>query len=342
MSNIEEKLTRLKHLKLLAERINSDFASKTSVAGLTQKMDEAAAVSRNIANSMYQAPTYTKYSTTIEPVTSGTGSITGYTVGALLGDEKLAGLTSAGTDDEGNNKYALIINDVTIDVYTKNAVLSDIMSDINSNEQAAVGVSYSETENRFTFTARRAGAGVEITFDSGLASALFDAAKSVDGSAVKFVTLYGVDWLGDDESAKLSFAVLGNSSKHEINITKDASLEDVVSALNGSPLGSKNAFSYNKYTGQIEARGKESGARKELEITDITFDDFQAPVEFDESKAPVSPYTYGKDAIFFAVKVNGALQPVAERTVNITVPTVDVAADAEAAKMLAEIFGAEG
>lgn len=317
MAYNEEKLTRLKHLKLLAERINSGFASKESVAGIAQKADEAAAVSGNIANSMYQAPTSTQYKTAIEPFTSGTGSITGYTVGALLGDEKLAGLTSAGTDDGGNDKYALIINDVTIGAYTKNTVLSDIMSDINGNEQAAVGVSYSETEDSFTFTAKNAGAGFDIKFDSGLAGALFDSAEPRDWSSVSFAGSYGLGWLASDKSEMLTFRTQEGHTL-QFSVTGDTPLKDVADHLNNSPiLGSKYDFSCNKYTGQIEARDKGSGAPVEIKITDS----LDEAVSFDKTNAPTDPFTHGRDGIFTAIKVNGKEQAVVNKAVDLSVPT---------------------
>ena len=52
----EEKLTKLRALKQLAERIDRDFADKASMAALAGRVDSAAAVISSIERAMYQAP----------------------------------------------------------------------------------------------------------------------------------------------------------------------------------------------------------------------------------------------------------------------------------------------
>lgn len=114
---------------------------------------------------------------------------TGKSLGDLLGiDEgakKIDGLTSTGeTDENGNEKYALVINGVTIgDEYTVDTTLETIMNDINNNEQAGVKVSYSTTSNQFVFTSKHGGSGgqIEISDDgANLAAKLFGSVEYDD------------------------------------------------------------------------------------------------------------------------------------------------------------------
>lgn len=312
MAYNEEKITKVKHLKELAQRIKEGFASRESVAGLAERLEEAGA-GKNLP--MYQTPTFTQYRTAIIPPAGGSGPVTGETVGSLLGEDRLAGLTASGTDETGKSLYDFIINGVKTGSYTRDTVLCDILDDVNGNEAAGVRVSYSERDNSFTFTARKIGAGVEICFDSGLAGALFDAAEAIDGSGIRFTDSYGVDWMNDGESMEFTFGVPGIKTK--FGITNETTLQEVVNNLNDSLMGGSYSFACNRYTGQIEAKDKTSGAPARLSITDPFGDN----VVFNETQAPTSPYTYGRDAVYTAIKVNGELQAVANREVNITVPT---------------------
>ncbi|KQM11113.1 hypothetical protein AOA80_10390 [Methanomassiliicoccales archaeon RumEn M1] len=56
-------------------------------------------------------------------------------------------------------------------------------------------------------------------------------------------------------------------------------------------MGMNHSFAYNKYTGQIEAKDKKSGAALELKINDHDGDS----VEFDKENAPKIAYTPGQD-----------------------------------------------
>ena len=87
----EEKLTKLRALKQLAERIDRDFADKASMAALAGRVDSAAAVISSIERAMYQAPAPARFWVELA------GGLE-QTVGALLGEEGLAGLTPSGTD----------------------------------------------------------------------------------------------------------------------------------------------------------------------------------------------------------------------------------------------------
>ena len=252
---------------------------------------------------------------------------TSKTLEDLLGKDKLEGLTPAKdkngkelVDDKGNKLYEFKINDVVIGNYSKDTKLSDIMSDINSNKEAGVKVSYSQTTKNFTFTAKETGADSEIKINGGLAEAMFGSTEIPDNSGGSFAESYGVKWLQDGESAKFTFSIPEVGS-HEFSITKDTSIEDVVNKLNKSLIGQNHSFSYNKFTGQIEAKDRESGAKLELKITDMYDDE----VSFDESKAPAINYTPGRDAEF-TVTVNGETINMkrASNSVNIDGLTINM------------------
>ena len=252
---------------------------------------------------------------------------TSKTLEDLLGKDKLEGLTPAKdkngkelVDDKGNKLYEFKINDVVIGNYSKDTKLSDIMSDINSNKEAGVKVSYSQTTKNFTFTAKETGADSEIKINGGLAEAMFGSTEVPDNSGGSFAESYGVKWLQDGESAKFTFSIPEVGS-HEFSITKDTSIEDVANKLNKSLIGQNHSFSYNKFTGQIEAKDRESGAKLELKITDMYDDE----VSFDESKAPAINYTPGRDAEF-TVTVNGETINMkrASNSVNIDGLTINM------------------
>lgn len=90
-----------------------------------------------------------------------------------------------GTDEDGKLKinnvepdseglYAFKINGKTIGKYSKDAKLSDILNDINSNKEAGVKVSYSQTTKEFLFSAKETGADSGIKIEAGgLAAAMF-------------------------------------------------------------------------------------------------------------------------------------------------------------------------
>ncbi|MCI9155819.1 MAG: flagellar filament capping protein FliD [Lawsonibacter sp.] len=201
-------------------------------------------------------------------------------------------------DEKGEQKYEFKINDVVIGSYSKNSKLSDVMSDINSNDEAGVRVSYSQTTKNFLFSAKETGADSEIKMGSGLAQAMFGSTEGKDLSSSRFVEAYGSDWLRDGESLNFSFELPKGTAS--VSVTKDTTIQEVIDSLNSSLGGMNNEFSYNKYSGQIEARDKATGAKVEMSIKDP----YDRDVEFDESKGPEIDYTPGQDAEF-TVTVNG-------------------------------------
>ena len=251
---------------------------------------------------------------------------TSKTLEDLLGKEKLEGLTAAKDkdgkdllDDKGNKLYEFKINDVVIGQYSKDTKLSEILSDINANKEAGMKVSYSQTTKNFTFTSSETGADSEIKISGGLAEAMFGTTEISDQSGSSFAESYGFGWLKDGQSTQLKVDMpgVGNTS---FNITKETSLQDVVNNLNKA-YQQKYNFSYNKYSGQIEARDAKSGELTEFKMTN----EFGKDVEFDESKAPDIDYTPGQDAEF-TVTVNGETINMkrASNSVNIDGLTINM------------------
>lgn len=231
---------------------------------------------------------------------------TSKTLEDLLGKEKLEGLTAAKDkdgkellDDKGNKLYEFKINDVVVGKYSKDTKLSEILSDINANKDAGMKVSYSQTTKNFTFTSKETGADSEVKISGGLAEAMFGSTEISDRSGSSFAESFGVDWLGDDETAKFSFTLPGGNVL-ELGVTKDTKIEDVIKDLEKSPKGKNYSFAYNNCTGQIEAKDRKSGALTEIKITDPYGDD----IEPDTTKWPSIDYTPGQDAEF-TVTVNG-------------------------------------
>ncbi|MEY8402883.1 flagellar filament capping protein FliD [Oscillospiraceae bacterium 44-34] len=228
-------------------------------------------------------------------------------------------------DDKGKQQYDFVLNGVKIGTYTEDTKLSKIMSDINSNKAAGVQVGYSQTTQNFTFTSKETGADSKVEMGEGLAQAIFGSTDIPDQSGSSFAESYGINWLREGESAEFSFSVPGRELK--FNITKDTTIQEVVDKLNKSPMGMNHSFAYNKYSGQIEAKDKSSGAALDLKITDRDGDD----VEFDQSKAPAISYTPGQDAKF-TVTVNG-------ETINMTRSSNNVNIDGLTISMKEEFDG---
>lgn len=292
----------------LEQLINAHQKSSKKIEALTQKLETVATASvSGIEDAMYQVATHTRYS----PTTSVTGALADATVGSLVDDETLATLTSAGTDDAGSNQYAFLINGVQTGTYTKDSKLSAVLDGINSSETAGVNASYDQETNRFTFTARKAGKDQRIEMGEGLADAMFGPPASSDKSGESITAVYDFGWLDDGNSEEIHV----NMPAYTIitTITKETTIQELITKLNNGAMGTET-FYYNKYTGGIEAREKDTGEL--LDVTILDSDDLEYPAR----NNPVD-YTTGVDAIFTAIEVNGNKMPVSGKTVNISVPT---------------------
>lgn len=247
---------------------------------------------------------------------------TSKTLEDLLGkndDGTLKGLTPT-KDKDGNDVYELKINDVVVGQYSKDTKLSTILNDINSNKDAGVKVSYSQTTKEFLFSAKETGADSEIKIEGGLAEAMFGSTTPEDLSGTSFAELYGASWLREGETVRITANLVG-SSQLTFSLTKEMTVQDVVDTLNKSPAGMNTAFSFNKYTGQIEGRDKKSDALRELEMLDPWND----AMSVDESKVPKVDYTAGQDAKFTAT-INGKTMEMtrSSNSVNIDGLTINM------------------
>lgn len=214
---------------------------------------------------------------------------TNKTLGELLGEEKLSGLTPTGQKDvNGNNMYAFKINGVTIGSYTKNSTLADIMSDINANEKAGVKVAYSQATQSFTFTSKETGEGSKVNLGDGLAQAMFGVSGSSSDKATEA-------FKGLKEGDHIEFKAPGGI--YGFDVTEDMTMEDIVNELNTSPF---SAFgykaSYDEATGQIVMKD-EDGNELDLKVT-------SNGEKLEYASASKFSYTEGQDAIF-NVTING-------------------------------------
>ena len=122
----------------------------------------------------------------------GNGSVLGFQVGDGNRINLNAKLSDLGVDFKDKDKMDLVINGVTIGSYGKGTTLGDIIRDINSNKEAGVKASYSETSNKFVLTSKDTGAGSKVEIgDSGLAKELFGKANVRGTDAVIHVTVNG-------------------------------------------------------------------------------------------------------------------------------------------------------
>ena len=224
---------------------------------------------------------------------------TSKTLGDLM---DLSKLTSVGKDDKGNDLYAFEINGVTVGKYSKDSKLSEILNDINSNKEAGVKVSYSQTTKEFVFSAKETGADSEIVMGGGLAEAMFGSTDIPEHSTVAFGEAYGVSWL---DGSDVQFTIPGVSGTYDIKVSKDDTIEDVAEKLNGMIFNHGYTASYNKYSGELELVDKNGSSvdfKMKANHPDPDFGSYD--LEFDKKYAPSIDYTVGQDAKFTAT-ING-------------------------------------
>ncbi|MDE7219274.1 MAG: flagellar filament capping protein FliD [Oscillospiraceae bacterium] len=205
-------------------------------------------------------------------------------------------------DKTGKPLYDFKINDVLIGRYTEDATLSEIMSDINSNSEAGVKVSYSKATREFVFNSKETGSSSEIDIKDGLAAAIFGSTEISEQSTGTFAENYGIDWLGEGQTEDVKFD-FGNRL-YGTTISADDTIEDVAEKLNQSIANEGWTAAYNKYTGELEVTDK-SGAKVDFSMY-LPASEGNPPysLKFDDKYAPKVEYTAGQDAKF-TVKVNG-------------------------------------
>lgn len=219
-------------------------------------------------------------------------------------------------DDKGKQQYDFTLNGVKIGTYTEDTKLSKILSDINSNKDAGVQVSYSQTTQNFTFKSRETGADSKIELGDGLAQAIFGAAGS-NPDAGNFSKTYGVG-LADGETRDITITVPGVS--RGFTISASDSIEDVAENLNKRLKNFGYNASYNDLTGQLMVRDS-SG-----KMVDFTLKDSKDGTEYEvDEEVFTSSYTSGQDALFTAT-INGEQKNMtrSSNSVNIDGLTINM------------------
>lgn len=121
-------------------------------------------------------------------------------------------------DEKGNALYDFKVNDVVVGSFNQDTELSTVLRAINNNTEAGVSVSYSQTTDQFTFTAKQSGKAGKVEFSGGLAEKLFN--TDYDG-ADNGITMN--DKKGDDAilSMKVNGETLENVTRSDNNFTVD-------------------------------------------------------------------------------------------------------------------------
>ena len=223
---------------------------------------------------------------------------TSKTLGKLLGDDAWKGLTPS-VDKDGKpieGKYDFVLNGVTIGSYGKDTKLYQVINDINANSEAGVRVSYSQTTNKFLFTSQETGSETKIEMGDGLANKMFGVDESkLPAGGGSFAEAYGMTWMQDGESARVSFGF--KSHTISFNITKEMTIADVAKKLNPMFGGQGEKAYYDKYSGQLLVDGAD-GQPLSFTIKDQWDDEVQYKGE------STSSYTAGQDAKL-NVTING-------------------------------------
>lgn len=90
-------------------------------------------------------------------------------------------------DDKGKDLYDFEVNGVRVGSFNADTELNTVLQAINGNTEANVSVSYSQTTDQFTFTARNSGVAGKVELGAGLAEKMFntDYDKEKNGIQIK-------------------------------------------------------------------------------------------------------------------------------------------------------------
>lgn len=224
---------------------------------------------------------------------------TSKTLGDLKGKDGksiLDGLTSVGKDDKGNDLYAFKINDVTVGKYSKDAKLSDILNDINSNKEAGVKVSYSQTTKEFLFSAKETGADSGIEMNSDLAKAMFGNTSMKVDTNQKTADFLGDRLTGGLQGKEFALNVDGKEVKFNFNSntgTLSQMLTKVNNLMSDAGIDAKASFDSTGALVLTDTNGKQVSYKAEGK------DNIAAMLA-----KPQIEYAKGQDAEFTAT-ING-------------------------------------
>lgn len=219
---------------------------------------------------------------------------TSKTLEDLLGKD-MGGLPPT-KDKDGKDVYKFEINGVTIGEYAKDTKLSTILNDINSNKDAGVKVSYSQTTKEFTFTAKETGADSEIKIEGGLAEAMFGKTSMTVDTNQKTMDYLGDRLTGGLQGKEFSLEVGGKKVNFSFN-SDTGSLSQMLDKVNNlmtkEGIDAKASFDS---TGALVLTGKDG---KQVSYKAEGEDNIAAMLA-----KPQIDYTAGQDAKFTAT-ING-------------------------------------
>lgn len=219
-------------------------------------------------------------------------------------------------DKDGNELYAFKINNVTIGNYGKGTKLSTIMGDLNSNTEAGVKVSYSQTTRKFTFTSKDTGSENEIKLGGGLATAMFG---SVDTSALGSVGLKDIMGTTDSmENREFSLKIGEDEFSYTVR-GKNPTVDQMLGALNGKLKSKGYTAELSERTGAFVVKDRDGNQVTPTEMNDDTKAFLKgltdAAYAITDNTTPTTGYTKGQDAIFTA-EINGSEPMVMKRGSN--------------------------
>lgn len=254
---------------------------------------------------------------------------TSKTLEDLLGKD-MGGLTPT-KDKDGKDVYKFEINGVTIGEYAKDTKLSTILNDINSNKDAGVKVSYSQTAKEFLFSAKETGADSEIVMGGGLAQVMFGDSQNTVETSSTMGDILGKDYNFEDV---YSFKLNIGGKTHEIGLPfekdnmKDVTLDEMVTYINGSLSGTGMKATLDVKGSTISVTDKD-GNKVDVSGGDSLTEKLLTTVA-DKS---IASYSKGQDAKFTAT-INGKKMEMtrSSNSVNIDGLTINMNATFDSTK----------
>lgn len=248
---------------------------------------------------------------------------TSKTLEDLLGKD-MGGLTPT-KDKDGKDVYEFKINDVVIGKYAKDTKLSTILNDINSNKDAGVKVSYSQTTKEFLFSAKETGADSEIKIEGGLAEAMFGKTSMTVDTNQKTAEYLGDRLTGGLQGKEFSLEVGDKKVNFSFN-SNTGSLSQMLDKVNNlmtkEGIDAKASFDS---TGALVLTGKDG---KQVSYKAEGKDNIAAMLA-----KPQIDYTAGQDAKFTAT-INGKKMEMtrSSNSVNIDGLTINMNATFDSTK----------
>lgn len=225
---------------------------------------------------------------------------TSKTLEDLLGKD-MGGLTPT-KDKDGKDVYKFEINGVTIGEYAKDTKLSTILNDINSNKDAGVKVSYSQTTKEFLFSAKETGADSEIVMGEGLAQVMFGDSQNTVTKDSTFGDILGEDYnFADPYTFKINVGgeTVNIGLPFEKDNMKDVTLDEMVTYINGALDGTGMKAELDAKTSTISVTDKDGNK------VDVSGgDDMTKALLTAVADKSIASYSKGQDAEFTAT-ING-------------------------------------